>query len=117
MIRKIAMVRQMVKYAVARSATTNAISSKLNIKQITEKLGYEAEIVVVHHASGFANVFRRWQNLHDTGFVGVSCVPSAVNEALNLRKMNIVSQIVFLEECSCKKHWSDAGLPTCTSIN
>ncbi|MDD3125433.1 MAG: DUF116 domain-containing protein [Candidatus Kapabacteria bacterium] len=90
---------------------------KCNIKQITEQLGDEAEIVVVRHASGFANVFRRWQNLHDTGFVGVSCVPSAINEALNLRKLNIVSQIVFLEECSCKKHWSDDGLPTCTSIN
>jgi hypothetical protein len=58
-----------------------------------------------------------WANQKDTALVGVACVLNLLTGGYEMKRLNIQSQCVFLDYCSCKNHWDKKGVPTSMNIN
>jgi hypothetical protein len=89
-----------------------------NIGKIAEKFrGDAANVYLIPHSSNFSMFLKNWANQEETGLVGVACVLNLLTGGYEMKRLNIASQCVFLDYCSCKKHWNKNGCNTNLSIS
>ncbi len=70
------------------------------------------EVFIIPHSANFS----KWINMRGKagkpGVVGVACALNLVGGGYELKGLNIPAQCVLLDECGCKKHWSEDGIAT-----
>lgn len=69
-------------------------------------------VILIKHSTGFLKSLECWSNQSEVGVIGVSCVLNLLMGGYALIRMNIPSQCIFLNSCSCQKHWHTKGVPT-----
>ncbi|MBN2806909.1 MAG: DUF116 domain-containing protein [Prolixibacteraceae bacterium] len=74
------------------------------------------ETRIVEHASGFNASLKKWSNQQTTGLIGTACVLNLISGGMEMKKLNIPAQCIFLDYCGCKKHWNSQGIPTNINI-
>jgi hypothetical protein len=74
-------------------------------------------VYLIPHSSNFSKFLAHWANQKDTALVGVACVLNLLTGGYEMKRLNIQSQCVFLDYCSCKNHWDKKGVPTSMNIN
>jgi hypothetical protein len=67
---------------------------------------------IIPHSSDFSRWLRDWAVGNDFGVIGVACPLHLIAGGLELRKLNISAQCVFLDYCGCKNHWHEDGIMT-----
>jgi len=92
-----------------KNCNIGLITSNLQMKQI--------ETVIIPHSSEFTRWLKQWENSKTTALVGVACVLNLLTGGYEMRKLNIASQCVFLDYCSCKNHWLLENVYTNLNIN
>jgi uncharacterized protein len=89
-----------------------------NVSVITKKMESEGKkTLMIKHSSDLAESFQVWANQGETGVVASACALNLVSGGYELKRMKIPSQCVFLDYCSCKKHWNKEHVPTNIDIN
>ena len=61
--------------------------------------------VLIRHSSKFSSWLKPWANQNHTGLIGTACVLNLLMGGFEMKRLNIPSQCVFLDHCSCQKHW------------
>jgi len=74
-------------------------------------------IRIIPHSSDFSRWLQSWAAGRDIGVIGVACPLHLIAGGLELRKLNIDAQCVFLDYCGCKTHWSEEGVMTDMNVN
>lgn len=74
------------------------------------EIGIETRIV--DHATGFRASLKQWAHQQETGLIGTACLLNLISGGMEMKKLNIPAQCVFLDYCGCKKHWTSRGVPT-----
>lgn len=88
-------------------------SAQCNIsKTTTQMLARGVETVLIKHSSNFSKWLEPWANQTHTGLIGTACVLNLLTGGFEMKRLNIPSQCIFLDACSCKKHWHAQGIPT-----
>jgi uncharacterized protein len=88
-------------------------NTSCNIHLVSKKLAKNGvQCSLVPHSSDFTRFLKRWQSSKDTALVGVACVLNLLRGGLEMRRLSIASQCVFLDFSGCKKHWHSTGIPT-----
>jgi len=72
---------------------------------------------IIPHSSDFSRWLETWAAGKDIGVIGVACPLHLIAGGLELRKLNIDAQCVFLDYCGCKNHWSEDGVMTDMNVN
>lgn len=67
---------------------------------------------IIPHSSDFSRWLKDWAVGKDYGVIGVACPLHLISGGLELRKLNIAAQCVFLDYCGCKNHWHPDGIMT-----
>ncbi|MBD3276509.1 MAG: DUF116 domain-containing protein, partial [Candidatus Marinimicrobia bacterium] len=67
---------------------------------------------IIPHSSDFSRWLKDWAVDKDYGVIGVACPLHLIAGGLELRKLNISAQCVFLDYCGCKNHWHEDGIMT-----
>jgi uncharacterized protein len=80
-----------------------------------EKSGIET--LMIKHSSDFSKWLKPWANQTKTGVIGTACVLNLLQGGYEMQRLNIPSQCVYLDHCSCSKHWGFEGLPTDLNIS
>lgn len=81
-------------------------------KTATQMLARGVETVLIKHSSNFSKWLEPWANQTHTGLIGTACVLNLLTGGFEMKRLNIPSQCIFLDACSCKKHWHPQGIPT-----
>jgi len=84
-------------------------------KEVGRQEGFAVRIMP--HSSDFSRWLRSWAAGKDIGVIGVACPLHLIAGGLELRKLNIEAQCVFLDYCGCKNHWSEEGVMTDMNVN
>jgi uncharacterized protein len=74
-------------------------------------------VYLIPHSSNFSKFLIHWANQKETALVGVACTLNLLTGGYEMKRLNIASQCVFLDYCSCKNHWNKQGQPTSLNIN
>lgn len=90
-----------------------ACSNTCKINKI-DKIGRikNYETCIIPHSSDFSTWLEKWSGNPEIGLVGVACVLNLLTGGYEAKALDIPIQCVFLDECSCKGHWSKEGKPT-----
>ena len=89
-----------------------------NIGKIADDFRKNAvNVYLIPHSSNFSSFLKYWSNQEHTGLIGVACVLNLLTGGYEMKRLNIASQCVFLDYCSCKKHWDTKGYNTSLNIN
>jgi uncharacterized protein len=89
-----------------------------NASAITRKMKAEGkQTVLIKHSSDFSKALLPWANQNETGLIGTACVLNLLAGGFEMKRMGIPSQCVFLDYCSCKKHWHSEGIPTSINVS
>jgi len=72
---------------------------------------------LIPHSSDFSKFLVKWKDCPDTSLIGVACVLNLVTGGYEMKRLNISSQCVFLDNCGCKKHWDKEGFATSLDID
>ncbi len=67
---------------------------------------------IVPHSSDFSAWLKTWAVGRGVGVVGVACPLHLMPGGLELRRLGIASQCVFLDYCGCRAHWHHRGIAT-----
>jgi hypothetical protein len=95
------------------SLKCTSCSDECNVKQIKNIMQEQnVDVHLIPHSSSFSKFLQVWKNQDETGVIGVACVMNLLKGGYELQRLNIPSQCVFLNECGCKKHWDNVGIPT-----
>lgn len=70
------------------------------------------EVVIINHSQKFSDYFRQWSQQDQTGLVVITCALNLLLADYQLRRFNIPGQVLLLDYCGCKMHWSEEGLIT-----
>ena len=79
------------------TCNVNILSNKLNKDKVST--------VLIPHSTGFSRYIRPWKDSKNTSLYGVACVLNVIKGGYEMQALNIPSQCVFLDSCSCKNHW------------
>lgn len=85
-------------------------------KASNELKKYEVDVYLIPHSSNFSKTLQRWQDVPDVALVGVACVLNLLLGGYEMIGLDIPSQCVYLNYCSCKKHWDEKGVTTSVDI-
>lgn len=85
-------------------------------KASNELKKYGVDVYLIPHSSNFSKTLQRWQGVPDVALVGVACVLNLLLGGYEMIGLDIPSQCVYLNYCSCKKHWDEKGIPTSVDI-
>jgi uncharacterized protein len=92
--------------------------SNCNIGKVAKEFaGDGVPVYLISHSSSFSKFLKRWANQKETALIGVACVLNLLTGGYEMNRLNIASQCVFLDYCSCKNHWSKHGVPTSLNVN
>lgn len=84
-------------------------------RALGEELGFEVRIIP--HSSDFSQWLEYFAAGKNIGVIGVACILNLITGGLEMRKLNIPAQCVFLDYCGCKAHWDVDGIPTDLNVN
>ncbi|GJQ63044.1 MAG: hypothetical protein SCALA702_20970 [Melioribacteraceae bacterium] len=88
-------------------------NEKCNINKyriVGQELGFQVRIIP--HSSDFSNWLEKFAAERNIGVIGVACILNLITGGLEMRKLNIPAQCVFLDYCGCTAHWDADGIPT-----
>lgn len=80
------------------------------IRQKIEKQGMEVSLIP--HALDFSKYLRQWAGNSDIGLIGVACVLNLLSGGYEMISLGIPGQFIFLDYCSCTRHWPGANQST-----
>lgn len=81
-------------------------------KASTEMLSQGVHTFIVKHSSGFSSYLKQWEGQNKVGLIGTACTLNLLQGGLEMKKLNIPAQCIFLEYSGCQKHWTSQGIPT-----
>lgn len=93
---------------VCSHCTPNCHISKSTLSM--HEIGIETRIV--DHATGFRASLKQWAHQQETGLIGTACLLNLITGGMEMKKLNIPAQCVFLDYSGCQKHWNSMGVPT-----
>ncbi len=86
--------------------TCQNCSSTCNVNKIKQKIiNSTTSTVLIPHSGGFSKYIKQWKDSKDTSLIGVACVLNLIKGGYEIQSLNIPAQCVFLDSCSCEKHW------------
>jgi len=93
-----------------KGCTSSCIVNKLN------KMGEEKGFMVIMAAHG-SSIMKDPSLIGNIGVVGVACILNLLSSGWKARRMGVPAQCVLLDQCGCKNHWDDNGIPTMLNIS
>ncbi len=88
-------------------------SSDCNVykyKKLGEELGFTVHIIP--HSNDFSCWLESFAAGKNVGVIGVTCILNLIQGGLELKKLNVPAQCVFLDYCSCNTHRNKNGFST-----
>lgn len=83
------------------------------VNKISEEMKREGiSTCLIRHATGFKDDLKKYANQQHTGIIASACVLNLLMGGLEMKRLNIPAQCVYLNYSGCKKHWSPKGIPT-----
>lgn len=70
------------------------------------------EVLITSHENNLSRLLSGYAGLPGTSILGVTCVLKVLSDGYKIRSLGIPSQMLFLDYCSCKKHWPGINQPT-----
>jgi uncharacterized protein len=70
------------------------------------------DVHIIPHSSDFTDWLSTWAAGSGIGVIGVACPLNIIRGGLELKSLDIPAQCMLLNECGCKGHWDDEGIPT-----
>jgi hypothetical protein len=101
------------KEKVCRMCDRNCAIGKVANELVKEGIS----VYLIPHSSNFSKFLAHWADQKDTSLVGVACVLNLLTGGYEMKRLNIESQCIFLDYCSCKNHWDKRGKPTSLNID
>lgn len=92
-----------------RGCTSSCIVNELR------KMGEEKGFLVIMAAHG-SSVMKDPSIMDEIGVLGVACVLNLLPGGWKARRMGVPAQCVLLDECGCRNHWDENGVPTIINI-
>lgn len=88
-------------------------SAQCRINIIQKKLEkYGMEVRLTSQKTSFTKLIHKYAELPGVAVVGVACVLNVLAGGYEMMSLGIPSQLVFLDFCSCSKHWPGMNQPT-----
>jgi hypothetical protein len=86
--------------------------TRCHVNRIREMgLRHHYDVMVIPHSTDLSRwKAQRGEEKH--AVVGVACLSVLVEGGWELKRNDIPAQCVLLNECGCKKHWHQKGIPT-----
>ena len=72
----------------------------------------EFEVLLIDHASDFANYLNALKNNNNLGVIIITCALNLLLAGYQSKKFSIPAQIIPLDYCGCNKHWCQGGVAT-----
>ena len=98
---------------VCRHCNTDCNISKVS----TEMLNQGVHTFIVNHATGFSSALKQWANQSRIGLIGTACTLNLIQGGIEMKRLNIPAQCIFLEYSGCQKHWTSEGKPTNVNLS
>lgn len=99
-----------------KGITCSGCEPSCRVNQLREMgIRHNFEVMVIPHSTDLA----QWKvapGEQSSAVVGVACLAVLVQGGWELKRNNVPAQCVLLNECGCKKHWHDQGIPTALDV-
>lgn len=105
------------KHCMAKMNETGLSCSKCTpecrVREISEKLDKEGiTTCLIRHTTGFKDDLKKYAKQKHTGIIASACVLNLLMGGLEMKRLNIPAQCVYLNYSACRNHWNPKGIPT-----
>lgn len=105
------------KHCMAKMNETGLTCSKCTpecrVRQISDKLDKEGiNTCLIRHTTGFKDDLKKYARQQHTGIIASACVLNLLMGGLEMKRLNIPAQCVYLNYSACRNHWNPKGIST-----
>jgi hypothetical protein len=88
-------------------------NAQCRINMIRKKIEIHGmQVRLTSQSTSFSKLINKYVSIPDMGIVGVACVLNVLAGGYEMIERGIACQLVFLDFCSCMKHWPAINQPT-----